>query len=48
MTFDKDFVLPESTQQFIQAKTAAPDIRFLVIHISGWWQKTYQNSEEKL
>ena len=33
MTFEKDFVLSESTQQFLQAKKAAPDIRFLVIHM---------------
>ena len=28
MTFEKDFVLPESTQQFLQAKKEAPDNSF--------------------
>ena len=33
MTFEKDFMLPESTKKFLQAKTTAPYIRFFVIHI---------------
>ena len=32
MTFEKDFVLPKSIQYILQAKTAAQDFRFFVIH----------------